>query len=205
MTGIIRKRAGVKLVGFVAGTILMMGFVNYLLPPCSAMDAMTQSEMGGLSGQQGITLGFGSTVTIIATFHSLSQGDSDGWGVGGQDDNPGWIVLIGDGSNTGVLSSTIPCGAEMTFDVATTGGSTCSPGDFGGIAIPPNTPYFIFTLSKLTIGLNTPETVDIRTATNPNGAPGTMDLVGHMKPVNVMIDKADMTSTCYVWAHDDVP
>jgi hypothetical protein len=200
MTGKTRKRAGVKLIGFVTGTILMLGFVAYLLPPCSAMDAMTQSEMGQFSGQQGITLGFGSTSTVIATFNSLSWGDSDGWG-NSQDNNPGWIVLIGDGSNTGVLSTTVPCGAIMNIDVATTGGSTCSPGDFGGIAIPPNTSYFTFTLTKATIGLDTPTTINIMGTNNPNGLPGTMDLVGYVYPVNIMIDKADMTSTCYVWAH----
>jgi hypothetical protein len=199
MTGQRGKKAGVK-IGLVAGAILLMGFASAWLTPCSGMDALTQSEMGNLSGQYGISMGICGSSTIIASFQSIAMGDTDGWG-NSQDDTAGWIVLIGTGSNWGYLTFTVPDGAQMTFDVATTGASTCAPSPYAAIKIPPNTPFFTFTLTKATIGLINPTTVNLRSNDTATESAGSMDPIGWMKPVGLAIDKADMKSTCYIWAH----
>lgn len=198
-----KKRTGVKRIGVTAGAVLMLGLLSSWLTPCSGMDALTQGEMEQLSGQTGISMAFCGSSTIEASFNSLSPfGDTDGWG-NSQDDDPGWLTLIGDGSNTGYLRITIPDGAVMTVDVATTGATTCLPAGaaYGGIRIPPSTTFFTFTLTKATIELQNPDTVNIMATNDPTTGPASMDLVGWMKPVGLAIDKVDQTSTCYIWAH----
>jgi hypothetical protein len=203
MTGIKRKRTGKKLGHFVAGAVLIMGLASSWLTPCSGMDALTQSELGELSGQQGISIGFGSSITVKATFNSMSQGDTDGWG-NGVNANAGWLVLIGNGSNTGVLSNSIPAGAVMDIDVGRTGGTPCTvagPAPYAGILVPANTAFFSFSLTKATIGLAYPMTVNICLTNSATQNVALMDRVGIINATALMIDKADMKSTCYIWAH----
>lgn len=200
MTGITRKkRAGVRPGGFLAGAVLMIGLASSWLTPCSGMDTLTQAELGELSGRTGITMAFGDTVKVEASFNALSFGDLDGWG-NSQDDNAGWLVLIGDGSNTGTLSSIIPQGAITTIDVGTTGAVSCTPAGgapYAGILIPASTPFFTFSLTKAVIGLSYPATVNICLS----NAVQLGERVGYMNATNLMIEKADMKSTCYIWAH----
>jgi hypothetical protein len=203
MTGIKRKKTGKKRLGFVAGAVLVMGLAASWLTPCSGMDTLTQSELGELSGQQGISIGFGSAVTVKATFNLLSQGDTDGWG-NGTNANAGWLVLVGTGTNTGVLSNSIPEGAIMDIDVGTTGAGTCAiagGAPYAGIAIPPSTTFFSFSLTKATIGLAYPTTVYVCLTNSATQAVGSMDKVGVINATQLVIDKADMKSTCYIWAH----
>lgn len=205
MTEMKQKRAGGKTGGLVAGAILMMGLAFAWLTPCSGMDALTQSELGELSGRSGITMAFGSAITVEATFNSLSFGDTDGWGNNpARAQNPGWLVLIGDGSNTGTLSSSIPQGSILTIDVGTTGGAACAiagPAPHAGIVIPANTPFFTFSLTKAVIGLQDPTTVNICLTNSATQAVGSMEKIGLMRSENLLIDKVDRLSTCYVWAH----
>lgn len=202
MSGKTRKRTGVKLIGLVAGAVLMMGLASPCLTPCSGMDTMTLSEMGGLSGQSGITLALGSTVTLGQQFRSISFGDPDGWG-NSQDDNAGWIVLIGVGGLTwGYINIVIPCGTIMDFDVATAGNTTCTPSPYAGVKVPPNTSFFKFSLTEFYFELINPETVYIRATYNPTITAGSMDPVGWMKPTGLSIEKSSIKSSCYIWAHD---
>lgn len=205
MTGIRRKKTGKKRLGFVAGAVLVMGLAASWLTPCSGMDTLTQAELGELSGQQGISIGFGSAVTVKATFNSLSQGDTDGWGnPGGVNANAGWLVLIGNGTNTGILSNSIPAGAVMDIDVGTTGAGTCliaGGAPYAGIAIPPNTSFFSFSLTKATIDLAYPATLYVCLTNSATQAVALMDRVGIINATDLVIDKADMKSTCYIWAH----
>lgn len=198
-----KKRTGLKRVGLMAGAVLLMEFASSWLNPCSGMDALTQTEMGKLSGQSGISMGIMGTSTIVASFQTIAMGDTDGWGTS-QVDLAGWIVLIGTGTNWGYISVAVPDCAQMTIDAATTGAGTCTPSAYGGIKIPPNTPFFTFTLTNASIGLINPTTVYIRTSDNATESAGSMDPVGWMKPVGLAIDKADMKSTCYIWAHPDL-
>lgn len=222
MTSIIRKqRAGEKPGGFLAGAMLIL-LASCWLTPCSGMEALTQSELGELSGQTGITMVFHGTDTFIAgpttitgamitaqQFTCLSQGDSDGWGAaGGQDHNPGWLVLIGNGANTGYLTFTVPNDTHITIDVGTTTGACTPKSDCPGFVIPANKSYFTFSMTNADIGLIDPTTVNISLTDDPmeddNSATlvsAEMDMIGWMRTEKLMIDKSDMTSKCFIWAH----
>jgi hypothetical protein len=189
--------------------ILLTGIAFQWCAPCYGMDALTCTEMNELSGKAGINIAFPDAVTVQASFRSMSQGDTDGWGgkaavwAANPDDNPGWLVLIGSGSNSGYLRTTIPAGAYMTIDVASTGAATClvaGGAPYAGIAVPPNTPFFSFSLTKAVIGLQTPYTVNIKLTNDATLAPVNMETVGFMHAENLMINKSDMKSTCYIWA-----
>ncbi|MEW6078996.1 MAG: hypothetical protein AB1724_14370 [Thermodesulfobacteriota bacterium] len=204
-----KKSVGKKWIKSLAGAILFSGIAFQWCPPGYGMDALTYSELNQVSGKSGINIAFRDAVTVQASFRSLSQGDTDGWGgkaavwAANPDDNPGWIVLIGTGSNSGYLRTTIPANAVLTVDVATTGASTCQVAGgapYAGITVPPNTPFFSFSLTKTTIGLQTPYTVNVMMSNDATLAPGSMDIVGIMHAENLMINKADMKSTCYIWA-----
>jgi hypothetical protein len=191
-------------VSMTAGIALVVIFC--LLTPCSGMDAMTQSEMGDMCGRAGLTMAFGSTCTATkATFHALNWGDPDGWGAtGGINHYAGWLVLIGSGSNTATLSVTIPAGAEMKVSAATTGACTFTPGSGPGLAIPPITSFFTFSLSDVDIGLQTPTTIWINLSPasgQRSSSESWKDSMGLMRATNLMIDKADKESTLYIWAH----
>lgn len=181
---------------------LLLGLGAVAPPHCLGMEALTQEEMGDMSGATGITLTFINPVTVRATFTALTYGDGDGWGdATSGDNNPGWLVLIGSGSNTATLSVTIPAASQLDIDVGSTGASACSPAGgapYAGISIPANTSFFTFSLTETTIGLVTPTTIRIGLSQNAYSAG---DLMGYMLAENVMIDKASMKSTCYIWPH----
>jgi hypothetical protein len=197
-----QKRVGeVKPDGLKTGLVLIFILACLWLPPCWAMDALTLSEMNDLSGQIGLSIAFRGTSTVEAEFNSLCYGDPDGLALWAGD--AGWLVLIGTGSNSGYLRTVIPDDAEMTIDVGTTGGSVCTPGGAGylGIAIPANTPFFTFTLTKAFIDLAYPPTVNIRLGANPQAGTSN-ELVGAMQATKLAIEKdPNMTSRCYIWAH----
>ena len=190
--------------------ILTFGFVFTGLFPGWGMEALTQAELSQLAGQQGITIGFGSDVSVEATFSSLCQGDPDGWG-DGLGYSEGWLVLINDGTNTGGLSVTVPAGAIMEIDVGRTGASTCSPVSkefnvtYQGLAIPPDTTFFTFSLTDTDIGLSLPDSfIYIRLADQASSTDDDLT-IGRMICENLMIDKDEMISSCYIWAHEDAP
>jgi hypothetical protein len=173
------------------------------------MDTMTQSEMSDLRGRSGLAAGFCTAITWSYEFNSLDTGDLDGWGDGSASDPnryEGWLVMTGTGSNSGELGITIPAGAKLYIDVATTGACTYYPRGASqpGFAIPASTSFFSLSLTDVNILLEPPETVWINLSTSPGvrgGSEAWLDSVGSIKPVNVAIDKADMaTSTLYVWA-----
>ena len=209
MTGKRKKRqtAGNRPKRTAVYTILTFGFIFTGLFPGWGMEALTQAELSQLAGQQGITIGFGSDVSVEATFHSLCQGDPDGWG-NSQNDSAGWLVLMGSGTNTAALKVTIPGGSIMEIDVGRSGAGTCSPVSkefnvaYQGIAIPPQTPFFTFSLTDTDIGLSLPDSyIYIRLSDQASSG----ELVGKMICENLMIDKDEMTSSCYIWAHEEAP
>jgi len=206
MASIIRiKRVGGKILAGVWLITLACGGLN----PCSGMEAMTQSELNEMIGYSGITMRSDGTVVFARQqFQSICQGDKDGWG-NSQDDNIGWLVMIGNGVNTGALTFTVPNATEVTIDVGTTTGA-CTPAGATcpGFVIPSGTSYFTFSMTDADIGLQTPTTVSVALASTPlnDGSTATaisseMELIGWIMPVNLMIDKANMTSHCYIWAH----
>lgn len=195
-----------------AGAVLM-GLLLCWFSPCSGMDVLTPDELESLSGRHGISLAFGGRFTAMkATFRSISQGDPDGWGVGSHDDNAGWLVLIGNGSNTGTLSFVVPDGVQMDVNVGTTGASACNPAGgapYAGILIPANTSFFTFSMTDALISLYDPLTVNICLTNNagltvdgdwPEDTVNDMEIVGWMQTEELKIDKAVMKSECYIWA-----
>jgi hypothetical protein len=198
-----KRQKGTKLGGFLAGAILIMGIAFFRLTPSYAMDAMTRSELDELSGKAGINMVFRDAVTVEASFHSLSIGDTDGWDGNAANDNAGWLVLIGTGSTTGYLRTTIPAESILTVDAAVTGASSCAVAGgapYAGIVVPANTPFFSFSLTDTDIGLQTPETVWVKLTHSATIAATSMETVGFMNVTNLMIDKDDIKSTCYIWA-----
>lgn len=218
MTGKKRKAVGV---GRAAGIALVVMFCR--LTPCWGMDAMTQAEMGDTCGRSGITVVFGNTFTMSNSFTSLNQGDGDGWGaIGGVNDNPGWLVLMGNGTNRGEITVSLPQGTVMKISAASTGSCTYTPpsetvvvdtaystpktrtASYGGLKVPMNTPFFTFSLSDTNIVLTTPTTIWINLSENRGTRSGTeawLDSAGLMRATNVTVDKYNMESTLYVWAH----
>lgn len=196
------KEKKIRLVAVLTGFILMFSFAAISPLPCAGMEALTQDELGDLSGSIGVSLTFINPVTVRATFTALTFGDTDGWGDGTlNDDNAGWLVLVGTGSNTASLNVEIPASSQLDIDVGTTGASACSPeggAPYAGLSIPANTSFFTFSLTETNIVLTTPETIRIGLSSSAYSV-GT--LMGYMKAENVAIDKADKKSTCYIWAH----
>ena len=205
MKGKRQKKMGIKPDGLNAGLVLVLILACFWLPPCWAMDALTLSEMNDLSGQIGLSIGFRGITTVEASFTTLCYGDPDGLALwtGSPEPDAGWLVLIGDGSNTGYLRTVIPDDAEMTIDVGTTGNTACTPAGTGylGIVIPANTPFFTFTLTKAFIDLAYPATVNVRLGANP-GAGASNELIGVMQATKLAIEKdPNVTSRCFIWAH----
>ena len=96
----------------------------------------------------------------------------------------------------------------MEIDVGRSGAGTCSPVSkefnvaYQGIAIPPQTPFFTFSLTDTDIGLSLPDSyIYIRLSDQASSG----ELVGKMICENLMIDKDEMTSSCYIWAHEEAP
>ncbi len=203
------KRRGIK-ARLIAG---LMGMALLFLSPCWGMDALTESELGELTGKTGITMGFSSDFTVKATFNSITFGDKDGWGAGASyttDQHPGWLVLVGESlGNTGSLSFSVPAGAQVDLDVGVTGATTtCHPagtGAYNGIAIPKSTPFLTFTLSDVDITLDTPDTVNICLTDNPNEAVSSMEDIGWMEMKGLDIDlrskERGLTSQAFIWVH----
>lgn len=172
------------------------------LTPCWGMDVMSEKELNNLQGQAGLTLSYCGTMTITQSFRSLNQGDPDGWGMG-YSANPGWLVLYGNGSNSGYIRIVIADGARWNFDVGRTGASVCYPISsvtHPGFQIPANTPFFVFGLTNTSISLQDPTTVNIYFSNAAHTAPAG-DRVGYIKESGVAIDKRSMPSELYLWAH----
>lgn len=206
------QRAGGKLL---AGAWLMLLAAGWLTP-CSGMEALTQEELGDLSGKNGISMGFIGDRTVTQSFQCIAQGDSDGWGTlqdGTTTPNTdtahqGWLVLIGNGANTGNLNFTVPDNTIMHIDAGTTSGVCTPKSGCPGFVIPANRTYFTFTMSDADIGLIDPTTVWVALTNDPydDDNAGTaiqteMEMVGWMRSENLKIEKAHMTSKCFIWAH----
>ena len=186
-------------------SILAIGIISMWLSPCFGMDALTQSELGELSGRVGFSIAFQNATTemsVTATFNAISYGDADGWGSAGTGNrNPGWLVLIGNGSNTGTLGINLSRSTVLEIDVGTTGSTECSPAGgapYAGIKIPADTPFFSFSLTEMDFILRSPKTVNISLSRSGGSND---DVTGYMLAENVAIDKDTLKSTCYIWPH----
>lgn len=182
--------------------IALIAALTLLTLPAQAMDAMTAEELDALSGRAGLTISFADTFSMKATFTALSIGDKDGVGTGlGYTNNPGWLVLTGNGTNTATLSVGISDGTDLEVSAATaeSGGFTPSGSGYGLINIPESTPFFTFSLSDTDIGLAVPDTVYI----SLSDSAGTLtDTVGFLTVDNLMVDKEEKTSTLFIWTYN---
>jgi hypothetical protein len=210
MAGIRKEKVGENLVGSLKSLVLVLGLIILLISPCFGMDALTQDEMGDLSGRIGLSIQFSSPGTVsgvAATFSGLNFGDSDGWGgTTPGDDNPGWLVLTGmDGTQTARLSVGVKDGTQLDIDVGTN--DTNNPcnvaggSPYLGIAVPAHTSFFSFSLTDTDIVLVTPETIKIALTDTP-ASPADADVMGYMRAENVKIAKeSGRLSQCFIWAH----
>ncbi len=156
-----------------------------------AMDAVTNSELEGVSGQAGVTIGFGGTTTTTTSFDQLSWGDTDGFGTCGSD--AGWLVING----TITIDQIIADGQLLTLDVGTTTAADCSPGADAVVIPTSGTTFIAVGLPTVKLSIDTPETLGICLGT----AAGSMDsTLGLLNLANLSVD-AGTPDTLYIWAH----
>ncbi|MFP4040154.1 MAG: DUF6160 family protein [Desulfosudaceae bacterium] len=172
------------LVALVVGTLLALPL------SAMAMEKMSGDDMGGVTGQAGVTIAFGSTSTTTVTFSSVAWGDPDGYDTA---TDAGWLVIGGD---TGVeISQEIGEGEKLELDIATgtdyeivSGASTIN-GDKTFIAVG---------LPSINTNISTPDTMNVELSDASTG--GTVGTLGILRLGGLSIDQGT-PDKLFVYAH----
>jgi hypothetical protein len=154
-----------------------------------ALEKMSGSDMGGVVGQAGVTVAFGSTSTTVVDFSQINWGDPDGVGTICAS-LPGWVII--DGVVT--ISQEIAAGQTLTLDVGTTGAAACA---IGAVTIPSGTTFIAVGLPTIATAITWPATMTIGLGTAAgtiNGTLGILNLAG------LSVSTGSM-GTIYIYAH----
>ncbi len=168
--------------------------VSLLALPMSAMalEKMSGEDLGGVTGQAGVTIGFGGTTTTTIDFSELSWGDPDGLGAG-CGANQGWLIIDGDIS----IQQIIADGQTLTLDVGTTNADSCSPGTDAVVIPTSGTTFIAVGLPSTTMNISVANQLTIGMGTAAGTIAGT---VGLLNLQSLTVD-AGTPSTLYIWAH----
>ena len=173
---------------------LLCLIVTLLALPMSAMalEKMSGEDLGGVTGQAGVTIAFGGTTTTTISFSQLSWGDPDGLASSACANSAGWLVIDGDI----VIDQIIADGQTLTLDIGTTGASACS--DMAdAVTIPANTTFIAVGLPTVTLSIDTPDTLAICLSTTAGAMDSTLGLLN----LNNLSVTAGTPNTLYIWAH----
>jgi hypothetical protein len=169
------------LVAIVIGALLAL--------PLSAM-AMEKIDGAGLedvTGQAGVSIGFGNTMITAISFSSLSWGDPDGvTGATGA----AWLVIDGDVT----LTTTISQGGILAMDVAYTAAGVT----LNGVNIPATTAFLALSLPTTSIAVSVPDQLAIGFNTTAGSLGCTLGLL-NLGGLTVTVSSVD---DLYVWCHD---
>ncbi len=155
--------------------------------PAMAMDTISDSDLGGITGQAGVTIAFGGTTTTTISFTALSWGDPDGYGSA----TAGYLVING---GTVSVASQILDGEELTLDVATAGAGGLT---VNSVVIPGNTSFIRVGLPDMSNNVNLPSTMNIGLGSASNTISGTL---GTLSLTNLSVG-VDNGSALYIYAH----
>jgi hypothetical protein len=155
-----------------------------------ALEKMSGSDLGGVVGQAGVTLAFGSTTTTTISFSQVNWGDPDGLS-GTCSTDAGWIIIDGDI----IIDQAIGCGEQLTLDIATNGsGGTCT---IGCVDIPDGITFIAVGLPTTTLDVTVPATLTIGLGDAAGNITGTL---GILNLQSLSVD-AGTPSALYIWAH----
>ncbi|MDY6905812.1 MAG: hypothetical protein SWH61_14135 [Thermodesulfobacteriota bacterium] len=152
------------------------------------MDSISDADLGGITGQAGVTIAFGGNQTTEVTFDAVSWGDPDG--MGGANQTAGWVIFDG----TIGISVIIADGEMLTIDVATANGAAYS---VGNVTIADGTTFVAIGLPSQTINVDTPSTLAIGLGTSAGSIAGTIGLL-NLENLSVSPGTPD---ALYIYAH----
>ncbi len=156
--------------------------------PAMAMDTISDSDLGGITGQAGVTIAFGGTTTTTISFTALSWGDPDG--VGGTT-TAGYLIING---GTVSVASQILDGEELTLDVATAGAGGLT---VNSVSIPASTSFIRVGLPDMQNTVTVPSTMNIGLANDSTTIDGTLGTL-HLENLSVGVDNGN---ALYIYAH----
>jgi hypothetical protein len=168
---------------------IVIGALLALPLSAMAMEKINGADLEDVTGQAGVSIGFGSTLVTEISFSSIAWGDPDG--VAGAA-NEGWIIIDG---NVG-LTSTVNQGGILVMDVANAAGGDVT---LNGVVIPSGHTFLALSLPSMGISVRVPTTTPIAigfgTLNNSMGC--TMGEL-YLDGLNVSMDSV---SALYIWCH----
>ncbi len=166
---------------------LLVGALLALPMSAMAMEKINNSDLEGVSGQAGLTLGFGSTVVTEISFNALSWGDPDGYSTA---NSAGWLIIDGAIS----ITTNIAQGGTLALDIAYTAAATT----FNGVTIPAGRTFLALDLPGTSINVTVPETLYIGFGTQASIMDCTLGML-NLSGLSVSMGSVD---NLYVWCHD---
>lgn len=175
---------------------LVVGALLALPLSAMAMEKINSTDLEGVTGQAGVSIGFGNTVNTTISFSSLSIGDPDGVAVYAPTE--GWMIIqAGSGEALG-LDLQIYRGGVLSVDIAYSGGTAGGTIDVSGVSIPTAHSFLALSLPQMGININMPSTLAIGFGTQSGTLGCTMALVS-MGGLQVTMDPI---SNLFLWCHD---
>ncbi len=159
--------------------------------PAMAMDTISDSDLGGITGQAGVTIAFGGTTTTTISFTGLSWGDPDGVGSA----TAGFLTIKSSTTtDPATVTSRILDGEELTLDVATASGGTFT---VGSVSIPSGKSFIKVGLPDMSTTVNLPSTINIGLGSASNTISGTLGTLS-VSDISVGVDNGN---ALYIYAH----
>ena len=184
---------------------LMCLIVALLALPISAlaMEKMSGQDLGDVTGQAGVSIGFeGDSITTIS-FSQVAWGDPDGMTTVTSatcGNGPGWIILDGEGSSSVVIQQIIADGEVLELDIGTTTATCDIDGDGStgtGVQLPNAKTFIAVGLPNMTVSITTPDTLVVGLGSTSQAITGTLGLL-NLKNLDISVTQPNKL---YIWAH----
>ena len=172
---------------------LLIAFVAAMLMivPAMAMDTISDADLDGVTGQAGVTVGFGGTQTVTISFDAITWGDPDGVASAA---NAGYIQVVGN-TGTQVSIQSLP-GEKLVLDVATTTANVT----LNSVAIPSGRTFISIAAPDQTITVNTADTYTIALTATATTTAANTNIVGTLGLTGLSV-AVDQPSKLYIWAN----
>jgi len=175
---------------------LILGALLALPLSALAMDAVTNSELDGVSGQAGVTIAFGGRSTTRIMFSAVAWGDPNGV-TSACANSAGWLIIDGEGTSSVIIDQIIADGQTLTLDVGTTGGAACNVTSADAVTIPATKSFIAVGLPTITMSITVPSTLVVGLANTATPIDGTLGLL-NLRNLRITPGTPD---TLYIWAH----
>jgi|GEM_PF-3344720 len=172
---------------------LLIAFVAAMLMivPAMAMDTISDADLDGVTGQAGVTVGFGGTQTVTISFDAITWGDGDG--VAGAA-TAGYIQVVGN-TGTQVSIQSLP-GEKLVLDVATTAALVT----LNSVEIPAGRTFISIAAPDQNITVTTADTYTIALTAASDTAVAVGNTVGVLGLTNLAVS-VDQPSQLYIYAN----